>query len=132
MDNLIADHSPAHLEELFDCKHLYDHPLFSLLAEKTALPWLLVIPKQALNQRAYVKALYGEIYELIETLQNAGFGPHYNIAKLGNKNPNLHLHVIFRDTQDEAWPDAVWCREPLTGSDEMPERFRQALQVYFK
>ena len=132
MDNLIPLHTPALLEKTFDSVYLYDHPLYSLLAEKTEVPWLLVIPKQALRDRTYIEQLYGEVYDLIETLQNAGFGPHYNIAKIGNKSPNLHLHVIFRDQEDEVWPDAIWCHEPLATSEEIPERFRTALQGHFK
>ncbi len=131
MDNVIAEHTPILLEKTFDSIYLFDHPLYSLLAEKTALPWLLVIPKQALKERSYIEKLYGEIYQMIDVLQKAGFGPHYNIAKIGNKSPNLHLHIIFRDTEDEVWPDAAWCHEPLKASDEMPERLRQALQVHF-
>ncbi len=131
MDNVIAEHTPILLEKTFDSIYLFDHPLYSLLAEKTALPWLLVIPKQALKERSYIEKLYGEIYQMIDVLQKAGFGPHYNIAKIGNKSPNLHMHIIFRDTEDEVWPDAAWCHEPLKASDEMPERLRQALQVHF-
>lgn len=131
MDNLITKHTPALLEKTFDSVYLFEHPLYSLLAEKTELPWLLVIPKQALSERFYIEQLYGEIYQMIDLLQKAGFGPHYNIAKIGNKSPNLHLHVIFREEGDEVWPDAVWCHEPLKASEEMPERFRQALQGHF-
>jgi diadenosine tetraphosphate (Ap4A) HIT family hydrolase len=131
MDNLITEHSPALLEKTFDSVYLFDHPLYSLLAEKTELPWLLVIPKQALIERRYIEQLYGEIYQMIEALQLAGFGPHYNIAKIGNKSPNLHMHVIFRDKEDEVWPDAVWCHEPIKASDEMPKRLKKALQTYF-
>jgi diadenosine tetraphosphate (Ap4A) HIT family hydrolase len=132
MDIILSNHSPALLEQTFNSVYLYDHPLFSLMAERTELPWLLVIPKQPLTTRQYVESLYGDIYGMIEVLQNAGFGPHFNIAKIGNKNPNQHIHVIFREPGDEVWPDAVWCHEPLLTSDDMPMRLKAALRDFFE
>jgi len=131
MDIILPEHTAELLEQTFDAHFLYDHPLYSVMAEPTELPWILVIPKQPLTDRTYIEKLYGEIYQLVEILQQAGFGPHFNLAKIGNKNPNQHIHVIFRQEDDEVWPDAVWCHEPVKASSEMPEKLRQALASYF-
>ncbi len=31
-----------------------------------------------------------------------------NVAAIGNKTPQLHVHVIARFSQDPAWPGTVW------------------------
>jgi diadenosine tetraphosphate (Ap4A) HIT family hydrolase len=37
------------------------------------------------------------------------FNPtHLNIAAIGNKTPQLHMHVIARSSSDPAWPNTVW------------------------
>lgn len=135
MDIILPNHSPELLESTFDAVYLYDHPLFSLMAEKTVMPWFLVVPKKQLNANDdlnYVQQLYGEIYRLIGFIQQNNIGQHFNIAKIGNKNPNQHIHLIFREESDEVWPDAVWCHEPLTASDETPERLKTALSPFFE
>jgi len=131
MDIILPEHNKTLLEQTFNAVYLYDHPLFSLMAEPTEIPWLLVIPKQSLTERGYIEKLYGEIYRLIDAVQQAGFGPHFNLAKIGNKNPNQHIHLIFREEQDEVWPDAVWCHEPLKPCDDMPLKLQAALANYF-
>jgi len=132
MDIILPTHTPQQLEETFEAKYLYDHPLFSLMAEPTDLPWLLVIPKQALTDITYVEKLYGAIHQLIHTLQEAGFGPLFNLAKLGNQNPHLHIHIIFRTQEDEAWPNPVWCHKGLKPSKQMPLTFKEILKPYFQ
>jgi diadenosine tetraphosphate (Ap4A) HIT family hydrolase len=134
MDNILPNHTPELLESTFDSVYLYDHPLYSLLAEKTRMPWLLIIPKQALNPTDnlnYVQRLYGEIYRLIGFMQTHHLGGHFNLAKIGNKNPNQHIHLIFREEGDEVWPDAVWCREPLSASEQTPVDIKAALAPFF-
>ena len=31
-----------------------------------------------------------------------------NVAAIGNKTPQLHVHVIARSENDPAWPGTVW------------------------
>ncbi len=131
MDIILPEHRPELLEKTFDAIYLYDHPLYSLMVESTEVPWLLVIPKQPLTEAAYIEKLYGQIYKLIHTLQHAGFGPHYNLAKLGNQNPHLHIHIIFRTENDEAWPKPVWCQEPLNQNDGALLKMKVALANHF-
>jgi len=131
MDIILPEHHPKLLEKTFDAIYLYDHPLYSLMVEPTEIPWLLVIPKQPLQEASYIEKLYSNIYQLIHTLQQAGFGPHYNLAKLGNQNPHLHLHIIFRTKEDDAWPSPVWCHEPLTMDPKTPKALKAALSDSF-
>lgn len=135
MDFILSDHSPQNLETTFDSLYLYDHPLYSLMAEKTELKWLLVIPKQPLDASrnlVYIQELYGAIYQLIDYIQKNQIAGHFNIAKIGNKNPNQHIHLIFREENDEVWPDAVWCHEPLKPSLTTPEQLKLALKDFYQ
>ncbi|NPA71631.1 MAG: hypothetical protein GXO35_02255 [Gammaproteobacteria bacterium] len=131
MDNILKSHNKALLETTFESDYLYDHPLYSLMAERTELAWLLIIPKKSLIEADYIGSLYSEIYRLIFELQKQGFGPHFNLAKIGNKNPNQHIHLIFRAEEDEVWPDAVWCHEPLNASEITPQKLKSALKGFF-
>lgn len=134
LDTILTDHSSQQLEETFDAVYLFDHPLYSLMAERTQVPWFLVVPKQSLDVEknpGYASQLYGEIYRLIGFMQKNGIGEHFNLAKIGNKNPNLHIHLIFREESDEVWPDAVWCHEPLSACEETPVKFKDALAAFF-
>lgn len=131
MDTILSNHTPTYLETTFDSLFLLDHPLFSLLAEKTELPWMLIIPKAPLTQNPeFVASFYAEVHRLIEHFQAKGLGPLYNLAKIGNKNPNLHIHLIFREENDEVWPDAVWCHEPLKASDVTPAKLQALLEDF--
>ncbi len=135
MDLIVQDHSPQHLENTFDSLFLFDHPLYSLLAKKTEMKWLLIIPKQEMrgdDNLEYVQQLYGAIYQLTNYIQANNLGGHFNLGKIGNKHPNCHIHLIFRDESDEAWPDAIWCHEPLKSSSPSAEKWKQDLADFFK
>jgi len=134
MDIILSDHTPQNLEATFNSVYLYDHPLYCLLAKETEMTWLLIIPKQSLEGSAnldYVGDLYREIYRLIDFIQKNEIGQHFNIAKIGNKLPYQHIHLIFREENDEVWPDAVWCHEPLTTSKQTPINLKQGLAPFY-
>ena len=131
MDQIVKDYSPENLEQLFDAQFLLNHPLFSVLAKKTEMKWLVIVPKEELKQNyEYSSKLYGEIHRLADHIQENGFGGHFNLAKIGNKHPNYHIHLVFRDEQDEAWPDAIWCHEPLKPSEETSSKLDKICQNF--
>ena len=135
MDIILSDHTPKNLETTFNSVFLYDHPLYSLLAKETEIPWLLIIPKQPLQgqtQLTYVGDLYSEIYRLIDWMAQTQIGQHFNLAKLGNKLPYQHIHLIFREENDEVWPDPVWCHEPLSPSNQTAHTLKTALKGFYQ
>jgi diadenosine tetraphosphate (Ap4A) HIT family hydrolase len=77
-------------------------------------PWCILVPRRAgvreiheLREDDQV-ALLREIVHLSEHMQ-ASFRAHkMNVAALGNQVPQLHVHVIARQTSDPAWPGPVW------------------------
>ena len=134
MDIILSDHTPQNLERVFNSVFLYDHPLYSLLAKETEITWLLIIPKQSLEsqeQLEYVGNLYSEIYRLIDFSQQNKIGQHFNIAKIGNKLPYQHIHLVFREDKDEVWPDSIWCHEPLKASKTNADRLKVALKAFY-
>jgi len=47
--------------------------------------------------------------EIAERAMNNLFHPiQTNVAMIGNKTPQLHVHVICRFEGDPQWPDTVW------------------------
>ena len=56
------------------------------------------------------KRLLREIDQVCRAMQRL-FRPHkLNVAALGNLVPQLHVHLIARQTDDPAWPAPVWGR----------------------
>ena len=77
-------------------------------------PWLILIPeiaglkelhdipdgKQAIVQK--------EVNFCSAALQELTSADKMNVAALGNLVPQLHIHVIARNQNDNAWPQPVW------------------------
>lgn len=56
-----------------------------------------------------------------------------NVAAIGNKTPQLHIHIIARQSNDPAWPHTVWdhpIRLPYTA--EKKAEIVQGLQEDFE
>ncbi|MGB7433061.1 MAG: HIT family protein [Ahrensia sp.] len=85
-----------------------------LLMNDKRFPWLILVP-----QRADIKD-FDELSPLDQTMMTFEMGEisralkaatgcyKINIAALGNMVPQLHMHVIARNTDDAAWPKPVW------------------------
>ncbi len=130
-DKIIESHQPEVLERIFDSTYLAQTPLYSVMAQATKVPWLQIIPKQPLDDPEYIGQLYAEIQRLANHLQSKGYG-HSNIAKIGNKLPYAHIHLVFRQENDEAWPDAIWCHEPLKADAQQPQKLKKDLSDFFE
>ena len=94
---------------------LIDLPLSRLLLENEShYPWILLIPRRK-NISRMMDLLPEDQLQLLHELDLAQnilwneFHPsQLNVAAIGNKTPQLHLHVIARYTDDPAWPGTVW------------------------
>ncbi|WP_211239101.1 hypothetical protein [Hydrogenovibrio kuenenii] len=131
MDIIIQDHSPQNLEHLYENKFLYQTENYSLMCEETDIPWLQFIPNRSLTDVDYAANLYAEIYRVAEYLKSKGLAEHFNVAKIGNKLPYYHIHLVFRKPQDEAWPEAIWCKENLTRNSDMPHKLKELLADFY-
>jgi diadenosine tetraphosphate (Ap4A) HIT family hydrolase len=85
-----------------------------LLMNDARYPWLILVPRRAglteLHDLAHAEGLV-----LMDELRRASAGlksltgaAKINVGALGNLVPQLHIHVIARDTGDAAWPGPVW------------------------
>lgn len=131
MDIIIQDHSPENLEKIYENKFLYQTEIYSLMCEETDIPWLQFIPNRELSDTDYAARIYGEIYRVADHLKRKGLAEHFNIAKIGNKLPYYHIHLVFRKPNDEAWPEPIWCSENLTPNKEMQQKLKTLLADFY-
>lgn len=87
-----------------------------VLMDDARFPWLILVPRIC-GARELIdldegdqRILIGEISFVGRALEAKLKPDKLNIAALGNRVPQLHVHVIARSTQDAAWPDPVWGR----------------------
>ena len=48
------------------------------------------------------------VRETSEVLKRITEADKINVAALGNQVPQLHVHVVARFSNDDAWPQPVW------------------------
>jgi diadenosine tetraphosphate (Ap4A) HIT family hydrolase len=82
-------------------------------------PWIVLIPRRA-GAREIADLASDERAALIEEIVAAGKALHaigtalgrpiekLNVGALGNITPQLHVHIVGRRADDEAWPGPVW------------------------
>jgi len=84
------------------------------LVNDRRFPWLLLVPRRA-NLRDLQDAseedyalMMEEIRRASQMLKEETGAQKMNVASLGNMVPQLHIHIIARFKNDEAWPGPVW------------------------
>lgn len=90
-------------------------PLCSVLMEDDQhYPWIILVPRR-LGACRIMDLAPSDQLQLLQELDRAqrimweAFTPtQLNVAALGNKTPQLHIHVIARFTDDPTWPGTVW------------------------
>jgi diadenosine tetraphosphate (Ap4A) HIT family hydrolase len=89
-----------------------------LLMNDANYPWLILVPQRpGLRDLDEVgdadrAALSDEIARACAVLRAVAAPHKLNVAALGNVTPQLHIHVIARQTTDPAWPKPVWGAVP--------------------
>lgn len=112
-----------------DCCDVAELPLCRLLLMNDArYPWLILVPKVK-NAREIVDLgrddqhrLIDEIARVSAALQSICEPTKLNVGALGNRVPQLHVHVIARFDGDAAWPDPVWSHGDREPYGEGPKR----------
>jgi diadenosine tetraphosphate (Ap4A) HIT family hydrolase len=85
-----------------------------LLMNDARFPWLILVPRvnglQAIDQLDHTQGmqLLDEIARCSDVLRHGGHVDRINVASLGNIVSQLHVHVVARRTDDDAWPGPVW------------------------
>ena len=92
-----------------------DLPLCTVLMEdERHYPWFMLVPRRPALSRLFDLSAVDQLLLLkeLDLVQKAvwdTFRPtQLNVAAIGNKTPQLHVHVIGRYATDPAWPRTVW------------------------
>jgi diadenosine tetraphosphate (Ap4A) HIT family hydrolase len=108
-----------------------------LLEDESHYPWLMLVPKRDQLSRIMDLApvdqslLMQEVDGAQRVLWDLFHPTQVNVAAIGNKTPQLHVHVIARFISDPAWPHTVWdhpIKKPyeLKEKEEMTSKLREA------
>ena len=83
-----------------------------LLEDEKHYPWLILVPRRKMSLMDLEFddqiLLLKEINMATKALTMLCKPDNFNIASIGNKTPQLHVHVIGRYKTDPAWPHTVW------------------------
>jgi len=98
-----------------DSVYLADGPLSQFRLMKDArYPWLVLVPRLAVASE-WIDLTQEQQQTLLSEINTAGkilrvnfHCEKINIGALGNIVRQLHVHVIARTSNDEAWPGPVW------------------------
>ncbi|MFV0339165.1 MAG: HIT domain-containing protein [Parachlamydiaceae bacterium] len=102
-----------------------DLPLCKVLMEdEKHYPWLLLVPR-VLGASKLMDLSSQDQLQVIQELDFAqkilweAFHPYQlNVAAIGNKTPQLHIHAIARYESDPAWPNTIWDHPVRARCDE--------------
>lgn len=96
------------------------YPVISLaicdlrLVDDTRWPWTLLIPRiphmvEMIDISPELRSQVWLEIDHISRVMRDQFSPSkLNVAWLGNQVRQLHIHIIARYQDDEAWPNPVW------------------------
>lgn len=88
-----------------------------LLLNDRRFAWLLLVPKRPGIEeivdlaRADRAQLIEEIADASDVLRRLYRPFRLNVADIGNKAAQLHVHIVARHEDDPLWPSVVWSRE---------------------
>jgi diadenosine tetraphosphate (Ap4A) HIT family hydrolase len=108
---------------------LIDLPLSKVLMEdEKNYIWLILVPKRPniskimdLNFEDQIQLL--KELDIIQKMLWKNFNPaQLNVAAIGNKTNQLHIHVITRYLNDPAWPSTVWDHPTKCKYDERSKK----------
>ena len=113
-----------------------------LLMNDSRYPWLILVPRVVDASEVFdlqleqQQELWQETQIVAHALKHAFAADKINIATLGNVVSQLHMHIVVRMQNDEAWPAPIWGRgiaQPYSESAliEMRTRLQAALAVHW-
>lgn len=113
-----------------------------LLMNDSRYPWLILVPRCAAMSEVFElsatqqQQLWQETSVVGLALKAMLQADKINIATLGNVVKQLHMHIVVRMQEDEAWPAPVWGRgvaQPYTveALAQISARLQDALADYW-
>jgi diadenosine tetraphosphate (Ap4A) HIT family hydrolase len=104
-----------------------------LLEDNADYPWIFLVPRR----NGVANLLQLSIEDRLQLMREMAMAGNVmrqlfpcdqiNVAMIGNKTPQLHVHVICRRTTDPAWPDTVWGRKGTPYKGEEKEKVLKSL-----
>lgn len=131
------------------CESLKKYPVITdlplsrvLLYNAKHLPWVLLVPRVSsiaqvtdLSEDDNLK-LFREVDFVSRVMKETFKCDRLNVAAIGNKTPQLHVHVICRTENDPYWPETVWqykCEKlDSDESDARVELLRPKFEKYMR
>ena len=114
-----------HPQLLNDSEEIGDLPLCRvLLANDARYPWLILVPRRSDIREIYELTemdqlqLFKEASSLAKALAGHFSADKMNVAALGNQVPQLHVHIVVRYVNDDAWPGPIWGKGVATSYEE--------------
>lgn len=106
-----------HLDPILerDSFALLDFDLCTIrLMDNKCFPWLLLVPQRE-DAREWIdlsredQHLLSDEIAIVSHIFQALVTPYkLNIATIGNRVEQLHIHIVGRYKEDPNWPDPVW------------------------
>ena len=108
-----------------------------LFEDNKNYPWIFLVPKREniksmrdLTHEDHL-ALMCEIEKAEKVMADLFSATQTNVAMIGNKTPQLHVHIVCRYENDPVWPASVWNEKPepydATEKQQMILKIKQAL-----
>ena len=108
------------------------------LNDNSKFPWLILIPKRKnitdiskLNSKDQI-LLMKEIVYISKLMKKLFKTSKLNVEKIGNKVPQLHIHIIARYKNDSSWPLSVWVVKGKAYSAKELKDVTNKIRIAFK
>ncbi|MDR3143397.1 MAG: HIT family protein [Puniceicoccales bacterium] len=116
-----------------------DWPLSRVLLQSSRdFPWILLVPRLPGISQIHELA-EKEQGQLVREISSASrlMLTHFpcdrvNVAAMGNKVAQLHVHIVCRDQEDPYWPEVIWHQAYIPLEAEALEQRRQELSALFR
>jgi diadenosine tetraphosphate (Ap4A) HIT family hydrolase len=85
-----------------------------LVMNDQRFPWVILVPKRAAITEVFdltpddQRLLWAEVTAVAAQMKQLFAARKMNIAAIGNRVAQLHVHIIARHDDDSAWPGVVW------------------------
>lgn len=90
-----------------------------LLIDDCRYPWVLLVPMipniEEIHDLTIPKQilLIQEITAITKAMKIEFVPFRFNIADIGNRVYQLHIHIVARNKDDDDWPSVVWSKDRL-------------------
>ena len=119
--------------------HITELKLCSIrLHDNFKFPWLILIPKRKnvtdiseLNSKDQI-LLMNEIVLVSRLMKKLFKTSKLNVEKIGNKVPQLHIHIIARYKNDSSWPLSAWVVKGKAYSAKELKEVTNKIRIVFK